>query len=165
MFHCFAASYNCTAAELLVLAWEAEECKHIWQGLGPHKYLQQWNYDIISCSLQVFWILITNSDDVKVELQQVKDELKRMKQEMREEHITTRNTSLKGRYTAFHNCSGGFRGGKGCKCTPLWRLVMYFCVHNCTSPSYDYAAVACSNNQAQLHTHVSVASRYSVQIF
>jgi len=32
-----------------------------------------------------------------------------------------------------------------------------FCVHNCTSPSNDYAAVACiSNNQAQLHTHVSV---------
>ena len=34
---------------------------------------------------------------------------------------------------------------------------MDFCVHNCTSPSNDYAAVACSNNnQAQLHTHVSV---------
>ena len=33
---------------------------------------------------------------------------------------------------------------------------MYFCVHNCTSPSNDYAAVACSSNQAQLHTHVSV---------
>ena len=28
--------------------------------------------------------------------------------------------------------SGRFRG---CKCTPLWRLVVYFCVHNCTSPS------------------------------
>ena len=39
---------------------------------------------------------------------------------------------------------------------PLWRLAMYFCVHNCTSPSNDYAAVACSSNQAQLHTHVSV---------
>ena len=50
--------------------------------------------------------------------------------------------------------SGGFRG---CKCTPLWRLVMYFSIHNWTSPSNDYAAVACSNNnQAQLHTHVSV---------
>ena len=33
---------------------------------------------------------------------------------------------------------------------------MYFCVHNCTSPSNDYAAVAYSSNQAQLHTHVSV---------
>ena len=45
----------------------------------------------------------------------------------------------------------------GCKCTPLWRLVMYFCVHICTSPSNDYTAVACSNNnQAQLHTHISV---------
>ena len=32
-----------------------------------------------------------------------------------------------------------------------------FCVNNCTSPPNDYAAVACSNNnQAQLHTHVSV---------
>ena len=31
----------------------------------------------------------------------------------------------------------------GCKCTPLWRLVMYFCIHNCTIPSNDYAAVAC----------------------
>jgi len=31
-----------------------------------------------------------------------------------------------------------------------WQLVMYFCTHNCTSPSNDYAAVACSNNnQAQ----------------
>ena len=39
--------------------------------------------------------------------------------------------------------SGGFRGGK---CTPLWRRVMYFCVHNCTSPSNDNAGVACSNN-------------------
>ena len=49
--------------------------------------------------------------------------------------------------------SGGFRVGS----TPLCRLVVYFCVHNCTSPSNDYAAVACSNNnQAQLHTHVSV---------
>ena len=70
----------------------------------------------------------------------------------------------KGRlYEAWHSfyvwlISGVFRGGKGgCKCTPLWRLVMYFCVHNCTSPSNDYAAVACSNNnQAQLHTHESV---------
>jgi len=26
----------------------------------------------------------------------------------------------------------------------LWWLVMYFCIHNCTSPSNDYAAVACS---------------------
>ena len=35
---------------------------------------------------------------------------------------------------------------------------MYFCIHNCTSASNDYKAVACSNNnQAQLHAHVSVA--------
>ena len=67
--------------------------------------------------------------------------------------------------------------GKG---TPLWRLVMYFCVNNCTSPSNDYTAVACSNNnQAQLYTHSRissllisrrltrprVASRYSVRTF
>ena len=46
---------------------------------------------------------------------------------------------------------------RGVQMHPLWRLVMYFCVHNCTSPSNDYAAVACiSNNQAQLYTHVSV---------
>ena len=34
---------------------------------------------------------------------------------------------------------------------------MYFCLNNCTSPSNDYTAMECSNNnQAQLHTHVSV---------
>ena len=37
-------------------------------------------------------------------------------------------------------------------------LVMYYYVHNCKSPSNDYTAVGCSNNnQAQLHTHVSVS--------
>ena len=66
--------------------------------------------------------------------------------------------------------SGGFRG---CKCTPLWRFVMHFCVHNCTSPSNDYAAVACGNNNQAQFTHVSVpyrrltrprvASRYSAR--
>ena len=36
--------------------------------------------------------------------------------------------------------SGGFRGGKGgANATPFGG---YFCVHNCTSPSNDYAAVA-----------------------
>ena len=47
--------------------------------------------------------------------------------------------------------SGGFRGGKGgANAPPFWRRVMYFGVHNynCTSPSNDYAGVACSNNQA-----------------
>ena len=29
----------------------------------------------------------------------------------------------------------------------MHRLVMYFCVHLCTSPSNDFTAVACSNNQ------------------
>ena len=48
-------------------------------------------------------------------------------------------------------------GVRGCTCTPLWQLLMHFCVNNCTSPSNDYTAVECSNNnQAQLHTHVSV---------
>ena len=41
--------------------------------------------------------------------------------------------------------SGGFRGAKGgANAPPLWRLVVYFCVHNCTNPSNDYAAVAWS---------------------
>ena len=32
--------------------------------------------------------------------------------------------------------SGGFRGVRGVQMhRPLWRLVMYFCVRNCTSPS------------------------------
>ena len=47
----------------------------------------------------------------------------------------------------------------GVQMHPFWRLVMYFFthMHNCLSPSNDYTAVACSkNNQAQLHTHVSV---------
>ena len=48
---------------------------------------------------------------------------------------------------------GGGGGKGGANAPPLWRLAMYFCIHNCTSPSNDYAAVACSNNsQAQLYT-------------
>ena len=51
--------------------------------------------------------------------------------------------------------SGGFREVQ--MHPPLWWLIMYFCVHNCTSPSNDHAAMACSNNnQAQLHIRVSV---------
>ena len=35
---------------------------------------------------------------------------------------------------------------------------MYFCEHNYTSQSNDYAAVVCGNNSlAQLHTHISVS--------
>ena len=54
--------------------------------------------------------------------------------------------------------NGGFKGGKGgANAPPLWRLVMYFCVHICTSQSNDYTAVAFSNNnQAQLDTRTSV---------
>ena len=70
-----------------------------------------------------------------------------------------------------HPSSGGFRevrlvrtnpvadlgGVRGVQMHPPLAASNVFCVHNCTSPSNDYAAVACSNNnQAQLHTHVSV---------
>ena len=62
--------------------------------------------------------------------------------------ITRQTFVYPQRTTEFYaGVSGRFRG---CKCTPLWQLVMYFSLHNCTSPSNDYAAVACSNNnQAQ----------------
>ena len=53
------------------------------------------------------------------------------------------------------------RGVRGCKCTPLWRLVMYFCVHIWASPSNDYTAVACCNNQAQLHSSLLISWRLS----
>ena len=50
------------------------------------------------------------------------------------------------------------RGVRGCKCTPLWRLVMYFCIHIWVSPSNDYTAVACcNNNQAQLHSSLLIS--------
>ena len=52
---------------------------------------------------------------------------------------------------------GGGGGGGGGGVRGMWQLVMYFCINNCTSPSNDYTAVECSNNnQAQLHTHASV---------
>ena len=48
-------------------------------------------------------------------------------------------------------------GVRGVQMHPPLAASNVFCVHNCTSPSNNYAAVACSNNnQAQLHTHVSV---------
>ena len=48
-------------------------------------------------------------------------------------------------------------GVRGVQMHPPLAASNVFCVHNCMSPSNDYAAVACSNNnQAQLHTHVSV---------
>ena len=48
-------------------------------------------------------------------------------------------------------------GVRGVQMHPPLAASNVFCVHNCTSPSNDYAAVACSNNnQAQLHTYVSV---------
>ena len=42
-------------------------------------------------------------------------------------------------------------------CTPLWQLLMCFCVHICMSPSNDYTALACSiHNQAQFtHSRIS----------
>ena len=52
------------------------------------------------------------------------------------------------------------QGGKGgANAPPLWRLVMYFCLHNCTSPSNDYAGMACSNNNhAGIVTHSRISS-------
>ena len=48
-------------------------------------------------------------------------------------------------------------GVRGVQMHPPLAASNVFCVHNCTSPTNDYAAVACSNNnQAQLHTQVSV---------
>ena len=48
-------------------------------------------------------------------------------------------------------------GVRGVQMHPPLAASNVFCVHNCMSPSNDYAAVACSNNnQAQLHIHVSV---------
>ena len=48
-------------------------------------------------------------------------------------------------------------GVRGVQMHPPLAASNVFCVHNCTSPSNDYAAVAYSNNnQTQLHTHVSV---------
>ena len=44
-----------------------------------------------------FLALINISDELKTALQQIKNELTQIKQEMREEHITTRNTSLQGK--------------------------------------------------------------------
>ena len=52
---------------------------------------------------------------------------------------------------------GGVRGVQMHPPLAASKLIMYFCVNNCTSPSNDYTAVECSNNnQAQLHTHVLV---------
>ena len=61
---------------------------------------------------------------------------------------------LKWHYCAAVADLGGVRG---VQMHPPLAASNVFCVHNCTSPSNDYAAVACSNNnQAQLRTHVSV---------
>ena len=65
-------------------------------------------------------------------------------------------------------------GVRGVQMHPPLAASNVFCVHNCTSPSNDYAAVTCSNNnQAQLQlayqflirrlTRPRVASRYSVR--
>ena len=48
-------------------------------------------------------------------------------------------------------------GVRGVQMHPPLAASKVFCVRNYTSPSNDYTAVTCSNNnQAQLHTHVSV---------
>ena len=59
--------------------------------------------------------------------------------------------------TAHSSAVADLGGVRGVQMHPPLAASNVFCVHNCTSPSNDYAAVACSNNnQAQLHTHVSV---------
>ena len=59
--------------------------------------------------------------------------------------------------TRHHYTVADLGGVRGVQMHPPLAASNVFCVHNCTSPSNDYAAVACSNNnQAQLHTHVSV---------
>jgi len=53
--------------------------------------------------------------------------------------------------------SGGFRGVREVQMHPPLAASNVFFVHNCTSPSNDYAAVACSNNnRVHLQAHVSV---------
>ena len=53
--------------------------------------------------------------------------------------------------------SGGFRGVRRVQMHPPLAASSIFCVHNCTSAWNGYAAVACSNNnQAQLHTRISI---------
>ena len=53
--------------------------------------------------------------------------------------VISHTTSLIFHYSVVNNTVGtvvDLGGGvRGCKCTPLWRLVMYFFVHNCTSLS------------------------------
>ena len=57
----------------------------------------------------------------------------------------------------YHTTVADLGGVRGVQMHPPLAASNVFCVHNCTSPSNDYAAVACSNNiQAQLHTHISV---------
>jgi len=57
--------------------------------------------------------------------------------------------------TSIFLASGRFRGGKrGANAPPLPLVASNVFI---TTPSNDYAAVACSNkNHAQLHTHISV---------
>ena len=69
-------------------------------------------------------------------------------------------------------------GVRGVQMHPPLAASNVFCVHNCTNPSNDYAAVACSNNNQACtvtHSRISsllisrrltrprVASRYSVR--
>ena len=49
-------------------------------------------------------------------------------------------------------------GVRGCKCTPLWQLVMYFCVRNCMSPLMIMQQwhVATTTRHSYTLMHVSV---------
>ena len=57
--------------------------------------------------------------------------------------------------------SGGFRGVRGVQMHPPLVAINVFCVHNCTSPSNDYAAVACSSNHAGTVKHSRISSEGS----
>ena len=57
--------------------------------------------------------------------------------------------------TQHYSTSGGFKGG--CKCTPLWWLVMYFCVHNCTSPFKWLYSSGMQQQQPGTVTHSSIS--------
>ena len=70
--------------------------KHISNGISWTIFTGYLDVYFVLCFF--FLALINISGDVKTALQQIKDELTQIKQEMREEHITTRNTSLQGKH-------------------------------------------------------------------
>ena len=82
------------------------------------------------------------------------------------EHLYDPETMQWAGPTPFCNLTGlwsvaDLGGVSGVQMHPPLAASNVFCIHNCTTPSTAYAAVACSNNnQAQLHTHVLVPYWY-----